>query len=79
MSTGWFGLVREVKHALATVNADRNKAGEFLITGAPVIVGLDADEVVVPAEACYLVGGKPCSLAGLMNSTSYGVRGIMVI
>jgi hypothetical protein len=79
MNAGWFGLASHVQHALATVNADRGDDGSFLITGAPVVVGLDDSEIVVPPETCYLVGGRPCSLAGLMNGTSYGVRGIVVI
>lgn len=76
---GWFGLLRHVEHALATVGADRDEHGAFLITGAPIATGLGGDEVVVPREANYLVGGEPRCLAGLMNGTSYGVRGITVI
>lgn len=76
---GWFGLRRHVEHTLATVGADRDEHGALLIVGAPVVVGLDPDEVVVPRETCYLVGGEPRCLAALMNGTSYGVHGVTVI
>ena len=76
--SGWFGLRRHVEHALATVGADRDSDGAFLITGAPVAVGLDGEELVVPTETNYLVAGQPRSLAGLLNGTSYGCRNIKV-
>jgi hypothetical protein len=33
----WFGQTDHVLHALATVQADRDADGHFLIAGAPVI------------------------------------------
>jgi hypothetical protein len=68
-----------VLHALRTVGADRDDDGNFLIDGAVAsFLGL-GEEVCISDSAHYLVGGQPRSLAALMNSTSYGVRGVQVI
>jgi hypothetical protein len=74
---GWFGMLSQMLWALQVVGADQT-GGEFHVSGT-VAVGLGGDEVVVGADANYFVGGQPSSLAGLMNSTSYGVRGVTVI
>lgn len=71
---GWFGYAREVKFYLSTVNADKDAEGRFIISGAPVISGLDDAEVVVPDETCYFVDGKKKSLAAGLGSTSYGMK-----
>lgn len=76
---GWFGDRRMVLYSLGVVGADRDPEGSFLIAEKPVAQGLDPDEVVVPEETVYFVRGKRLSLAGLMNSTSYGLRGVKVI
>jgi hypothetical protein len=78
MSGGWFGLAREVVSYLATVGADRADDGTFLTYVAPVSSGMGGDELVVPAETEYSVGGKRCNLAAGLNGTSYGVRGVAV-
>ena len=75
---GWFGSNKQILYALDIVGADKDAEGNFLIVGAPVFSGLDPDEVVIPDETDYLKNGKRASLAGLMNSTSYGVRDIKV-
>ena len=74
MESGWFGTTRHLLHALATVHADRDAEGHFLIVNQPVVVGLGGDEAVVHADCSYLCGGQPQSLAGLMNATSYGMK-----
>lgn len=77
--SGWFGDRRMVLHSLNVVGADKDAEGRFLIAEKPVFRGIDPDEVVVPEETVYFVRGKRLSLAGLMNSTSYGLRGVKVI
>ena len=76
--TGWFGLRRHLLFALSTANADRDEDGNYLIFGEPIVVGLDPEEVLVPAGAMYTVGGRACSVADLLNSTSYGVAVIVI-
>jgi hypothetical protein len=72
-------MTDHVLHALRTVGADRDEEGNFLIDGGVAsFMGL-GEEVCVSDGAHYLVGGQPRSLAALMNSTSYGVRGVQVI
>lgn len=65
---GWFGLRRHVLFVLSPVNADRDENGNYLIFGDPIVVGLDPDEVVVPAGAMYSVGGRRCSVADLSSA-----------
>jgi hypothetical protein len=71
--TGWFGLRRHLLFVLSTINADRDEDGNYLIFGDPIAVGLDPDEVVVPAGAMYMVDGRAYSVPALLNSTSYGM------
>ena len=71
--TGWFGLRRHLLFALSTVNADRDEDSNYLILGEPIVVGLDPDEVLVPSSAMYTADGRACSVAALLNSTSYGM------
>jgi len=75
---GWFGLARQLLFTLSTVNADRDEEGRYKIVGHDITHGLDPEEVVVHAETCYLVGGQPRSLAGLMASTSYGFKAAVI-
>ena len=70
---GWFGKSSEIMHYLDVVGADRDEEGRFIISGAPVIVGLDPGEVVVPAETVYFKDGKPIPLAASMPD-SRGVK-----
>jgi len=76
---GWSGDVHHIKHTLGVVDADK-KDGEFIITGEPVFMfmGIGPD-CVVSDRVMYLKDGKECPLAPLMNSTSYGLRGVHVI
>lgn len=74
---GWFGLTSHVTHVLATMGADRDPDGRFLVAG--IAVGIDPRETVVPGDAVYFVDGQPRNLALAMNGTSYGVRGIVVL
>jgi len=75
---GWFGLRRELLHALATFGCDRAPDGRFIVRGH-VWSGLDEEELVVPGDAEAFIDGKPVSIAGLMSQTSYGLRGVTVI
>jgi hypothetical protein len=81
MTMGWMGTMREVRHYLATVGADCNEKGEFLLVGPagsePVTFMGDTSpdaETVIPDEVCYLVGGKKAGLANGLGGTSYGLR-----
>jgi len=69
---GWIGLRRNVLFVLSTVKADRDENGNYLIFGEPIIIGLDLNEVVVPAGTMYSVAGERRFLAALLNETSYG-------
>lgn len=76
---GWFGNMSQVKHYLRTVNADRDKEGNFLITGMEVLsfMGIDEGdrtEVIVPSTCSYLSGGRECNLAAGLATTSYGMN-----
>jgi hypothetical protein len=76
---GWIGTMGQVLHYLAVVKADRDKEGQFVITGPmnsePVtfmgLGGPDA-ECIIPGDVDYLVGGRACNLAAGLRSTSYG-------
>ena len=70
---GWFGNNREAMSYLSVVGADRDTEGKFLIYGAPVSVGFDGTELVVPAETEYSVAGRRCNLAAGLATTSYGM------
>lgn len=69
---GWIGPTSQLLHALDVAGADRDDEGNFLITTHPVITGIGGEEAVVHDRCTYLRRGQPLSLAGLMNSTSYG-------
>ena len=71
---GWFGDSAEIMGYLSVIGADKNDEGQFIIAGAPVTVGLDPREVVVPDETVYFVDGKPIPLAANMPES----RGIKV-
>ena len=70
---GWFGLRQHLLFALSTINADRDEDGNYMIFGEPIVVGLDPDEVLVPAGAMYTADGRAYSVAALRGSTSYGM------
>lgn len=70
---GWIGLKREVLHYLATVGADKDFEGRYLIDTAPPISGMDNQEVVIPDTTRYFVGGQAKALAAGLSSTSYGL------
>jgi hypothetical protein len=76
---GWIGDIHQVEYALGIVGADRDEDGKFFIyNDAPCLFLGIGPECVVSDESSYSVGGQRCSLAGLMNSTSYG-SGVEVI
>lgn len=75
---GWMGLKSQLVYTLKAMGADCDENGNVLIFGAPVIQGLDDEEVVVNDEVEYTVQGQRRSVAGTMNSTGYGLRGIKV-
>lgn len=77
---GWLGLADQMLSTLHTVHADTDPEGRFLVAPhGSILTGLGGQEVCIDGTATYVVGGAPCNLAALMNSTSYGVRGITVI
>lgn len=69
---GWIGDPEQLLHVLRTVQADRDREGNFLIFGEPVFIGLTG-EAVVSAGAEYSVQGRWQNLAALLSATSYGV------
>jgi hypothetical protein len=72
---GWIGRCDQITYTLGIVGADKDEDGRFLLYNAPVTSFLGmGEECVVPDETSYLVGGNKCSLAGLLNSTSYGLN-----
>ena len=76
---GWIGAKPELMNALRVINADKDDEGDFLIGSGKVVSFLGAgEEFVVDDDAVYFVEGRQCALAGLLNSTSYGV-GVTVI
>ena len=80
---GWCGVQRQVLYYLRLVGADRDEEGRFLIGGEGIcsFMGMTGEhaEVVIPHSTVYFVNGQPSGLAAGLNSTSYGVRNIIVI
>jgi len=74
----WLGDPRDALDTLASVGADRDEDGRFLITGKPVVHGLDGD-LLIPDETNYLLGGNAASFAGLMHSTGRGVNVVAIM
>ena len=72
---GWIGNSNELSYTLQVMGADKDETGRFKIyNSAPVsFMGCD-DETVVDDDCCYSVNGKKASLAGALNSTSYGLK-----
>jgi len=74
---GWIGTDSELMSALSVIGADVDEEGKVLIGGPEGCVvsflGI-GDEFVVSDEAVYFSKGQPCSLVGLLNSTSYGLK-----
>lgn len=75
---GWFGLASHVRSVLEVVGADRDEAGNFMVSGG-MYVGLGEEEVAIDETAAVLVKGKWVPLASMMNDTSYGCRRLTVI
>lgn len=78
-NNGWMGDAQHLLHALDVAGADKDEEGNFLIEGRVASFMGAGEELVVPDNARYFVDGKPANLAGLMNSTSYGLRNVTVI
>jgi hypothetical protein len=70
---GWIGTVREVHAYLATVRADREPDGAYILRGR-IAIGYDGAEAIVDASAEYRLGERWASLAEGLGSTSYGMR-----
>jgi hypothetical protein len=77
---GWVGPTDQLLYALSIAGADKCPDGAYAIYGeSPVsFMGL-GKEIAVPDGALYSVNGNMCSLPGLLNSTSYGLRNVTVI
>lgn len=78
---GWMGTKGQLLHVLGTMGCDRDAKG-FHVDG-PIFsfMGIDmgdATEMVVGAEAVYYVGGKAVPLVGVLYSTSYGLKAIVI-
>ena len=69
-----------MKHAIRTVGGDFDWNDKPRVDGVAFFLGIQDDnaDVVVNGSAQYYVAGEPQSLAYLMNSTSYGIRNVMV-
>ena len=70
---GWIGSPEAVLNYLRVVQADRNEAGEFLLTGpegrGPASFMGMGKEIVIPAEVCYMVDGRKVPLAANMPAS----------
>ena len=75
---GWFGLVEQFLYVLGTMRADRDENGDFIITGDCPTVGIGGVEIAVPSGCQCLIAGKPQGVCPMLNSTSYGIRGVKV-
>ena len=72
---GWIGNARQLTYTLDCMGADRDEEGKFKIyNSAPVSFMGCGEEMVVDDDCCYSVNGKKASLAGALNSTSYGLQ-----
>lgn len=72
MNSGWFGSPEQVEHVLATLGADRDEDGRFLLYGEAPFVGLDGD-LIVSSRVEYSVSGKKQNLVAALRQTSYGL------
>jgi hypothetical protein len=71
---GWIGHREQLLHTLGVFGCDRDPEGNFLVSGQIVsFLGL-GKEFVVGDDAVAYVGGKPVSIAGMLGSTSYGMK-----
>ena len=78
---GWFGVLRQLLWTLEVVGADRDEHGNFLVRGTIAsFMGMTSEntDVVVGADAQYCKGDQWAGLAGLLNSTSYGLHNVTV-
>lgn len=80
---GWMGVYSNVKHTLRMYGA-KFENGEPVFTQAPPFFFLgikdDNNDVVISDDCrCEMQGGGDASVAALLNSTSYGIRGVKVI
>lgn len=67
---GWIGPSAVLLNYLAVVGADKAPDGKYLIGGEGIFSFLGmGEEIVVPTEAVYFVGGKPVPLAASMVAT----------
>ena len=72
---GWIGDSKQLMYTLDIMGADRDEEGKFKIyNSAPVSFMGMGEEMVVDDDCCYSRGGKKVSLAGALNSTSYGMK-----
>lgn len=77
---GWFGPLASLLHFLATVRADQDGDGNYLVGGQhhDVAVGLGGQDVVVGPVAVYFVDGAPHGLASELRGTSYGMAIVVI-
>lgn len=75
----WFGKIDAVNYYLSSAGADKGMDGRYLVAGAPVGVGLDPGEVIVPDETVYFVAGRPRPLAAGLGSSSMGMGGAHLV
>ncbi len=74
---GWIGTMGQVLHYLATVRADRDENGSFLVRPhGSVSTFMDSKgddaECVVSGSAEYRIGDRWANLSAGLSSTSYG-------
>lgn len=76
---GWFGRTDQVLYVLASLSADRDEERRFLISPpGSISVGLGGDEAAVSDDAAYFIQGQPRNLAAALNSTSYGLKVLVI-
>jgi len=68
---GWMGPESQLLQVLRIAGCDRAKDGKFRVTGTIVsFMGL-GEEFVVGDDAMAFIDGRPVSIAGLFEGTSY--------
>jgi len=74
-NNGWIGDREQLEHYLATVGADRDEDGKFLLyhDGVRSFMG-GGQEMVVSGAVEYSVDGHRSNLAAGLASTSYGMK-----
>lgn len=75
---GWFGTTHLFFHTMRTYGADFDEKGNLKVYGDPPCFGLGGEEVLISDSVEVSINGHRQPAAGLLNSTSYGLRNVVV-